>query len=108
MKEYYIYLNQQEGPFTVEELRLKNISFNTPAWHEGLNEWSTVGEILELRSLVKAAPPPFQSQEQKQYEYEMEMAAFFPERKKVPWGMIIGLIIVTVLFAMLIWVMNRR
>ncbi|HEX7846056.1 MAG TPA: DUF4339 domain-containing protein [Chitinophagaceae bacterium] len=107
MKEYYIYLNQQEGPFTIDELRSKTISFNTPAWHEGLNEWSTVGEIIELRSLVKASPPPFQSPAQRDYEYEMEMAAFFPERKKLSWGLVIAVTIAAILFATLIWAMNR-
>ena len=116
MKEYYIYLNQQEGPFTIEELRSKKISIQTPVWHEGLSNWTIVGDIPELRSLVKITPPPFekatpptfQTVAQSEYEYELEMAEFFAEKKKFSWGMISWVTLLVVSLALLIWAMNRN
>ncbi len=122
MKQYYIYLNEQEGPFTIEELRSKNISSQTPVWYDGLNNWTTVGEIPELRSLVKATPPPFikvapppfqtsirnEYQPQSDYEYEMEMAEYFPEKKKLSWGMISLIAVFIISFVLLMVVMNNK
>ena len=108
MKEYYIYLNQQEGPLTIEQLRSKNISSDTPAWHEGLKEWITIGEIPELKSLVKATPPPFQTAEQREYAYQLEMEEFFPEKKKISWGIITLFALAVIFFIILVWAMNSR
>ncbi len=116
MKEYYIYINQQEGPFTIEELRSKNISNQTPAWHDGLSNWTIVGEIPELISLVKVTPPPFErptpppfhTPNQSDYEYELEMAEFFAEKKKFSWGLISWVTLLVVSFALLLWAMNRN
>lgn len=58
--KYYVHLQQEEGPFSYEELKSKQLSKDTPAWHEGLPEWITVGEIEELKGLFTPVPPPFQ------------------------------------------------
>ena len=83
MKEYFIHIGQQEGPFTLEQLRAKNLTRDTPVWYEGLNDWSTIGEVPELRFVAKATPPPFKTRRtqetlvpsagQSEYEYQLAM-----------------------------------
>jgi len=107
MNEYYIHLNTQEGPFTIEELRAKNLAASTPIWYEGLNDWSTVGQIPELRSIVKATPPPFRSAAQEDYQYQIEMEELFPEKKRVSWGAVLLVALLVTLFTCLVWVMNQ-
>ncbi len=60
MKKYYLHNGtEQEGPFSVEELKAKNISRQTPVWHEGLTDWVNAETILELKDIFTAAPPPY-------------------------------------------------
>ena len=60
MKNYYIHDGQQHhGPFSFAELESRNVDAATPVWTEGLGDWSTAGEMPELRGLLVKAPPPF-------------------------------------------------
>lgn len=68
MKKYFLKNEAgQEGPFTPEELLGKGIGPDTPVWYEGLENWTTAGQIDELRNLfpvdlcagaMAAAEPP--------------------------------------------------
>ena len=46
------------GPFTLEELREKNITRETKVWFQELGEWKRAGSVSELNELFKLAPPP--------------------------------------------------
>ncbi len=60
MKKYFLHDgSQQTGPFNLEELMSKNLNRNTPIWFEGLDEWTTIGKIDELKEIFTAEPPPF-------------------------------------------------
>jgi hypothetical protein len=48
----------EEGPFTLEELKARKITKDTPIWHEGLTTWTTAGQVAELKNLFVATPPP--------------------------------------------------
>ena len=51
--KFYIHNGtEQQGPFTIEELKLQNVDLSTPIWYEGLNDWSTIGEIEELKKML--------------------------------------------------------
>ncbi|MFC0775286.1 DUF4339 domain-containing protein [Terrimonas alba] len=61
MTEYFIYHGQsQHCPLTFEQLKTQKLTNNTFVWYEGLQDWSTIGNIPELKSLVasKPIPPP--------------------------------------------------
>ena len=62
MKKYFIHngLNEQ-GPLDIEQLKLEPLKKETPIWYDGLQNWTTVGEIDELKFLfvTKPSPPPF-------------------------------------------------
>lgn len=60
--EYFILddNNQQEGPYTLNQLKKVSISKTTKAWHQGMQGWSNAESIIELEELffVKTPPPP--------------------------------------------------
>jgi hypothetical protein len=59
MKQYYIYLNnQQEGPLYIEDLKRMSISRETLVWHEGLTEWQRAESVTDLSDYFKNIPPP--------------------------------------------------
>jgi len=61
---YYIHNGtEQEGPFQLNDLKIKKISKETPIWFEGLSDWTTAGEINELKDLFIVTPPPFKKTE---------------------------------------------
>lgn len=58
-REYFVVINgKQEGPFNLKSLQFKNLNKETLVWYDGLNEWMKAGELEELKSVVKATPPP--------------------------------------------------
>ena len=61
MTQYYLHDGQQEkGPFDIEQLKSQILKKDTPIWYEGLESWTTVGEVEELKQLfaTKPTPPP--------------------------------------------------
>lgn len=60
MKQYYIHNGtEQQGPFTYEELKSKNIKSDTPIWFDGLEDWTTAERVQDLASLftIKEVTP---------------------------------------------------
>lgn len=59
MKKYFIVENnQQTGPLSIEELRIKGISPSTLVWFEGMANWEQAATIGELYELFATPPPP--------------------------------------------------
>ncbi len=53
MKYFYLHNGtDQQGPFDIQDLNDKNITWETAIWYEGLKEWTTVGNVDELRDLA--------------------------------------------------------
>ncbi len=60
MSKYFLHDGQNQlGPFDKSELKEKKIAIDTPIWYEGLPDWTTAGELSELKDLFVLAPPPF-------------------------------------------------
>jgi GYF domain 2 len=61
MRQYFIHdgLNEN-GPFDFEQLKLQPLKSDTPIWFEGLEHWTTVSQVDELKTLLisKPTPPP--------------------------------------------------
>jgi hypothetical protein len=58
MKKYFLHNGTtHEGPFDFEELKPKEITSNTPVWYDGLDDWTTAGNVEELRVLIKPTLP---------------------------------------------------
>ena len=59
MKTYFIEINgEQQGPFTLDELKAKQVKAATKVWTEGLEDWVEAQEIEELKRLVIGTMPP--------------------------------------------------
>ena len=59
MSKYFIKNEAgQEGPFTLEELKTKGISASTAIMQEGTENWTTAGELEELKALFTAQEAP--------------------------------------------------
>jgi hypothetical protein len=77
MKTFYLYENgSSSGPFSIDDLRLKQITSETPVWKEGMPEWLIAGRIPELSSLILKTPPPFQK------EFDKGPSAFMAATEK--------------------------
>ncbi len=66
MNYFIVTNNMQQGPFTIEELRLCGITSDTLVWAEGMDSWTPAWQVEELRVLFygeqkspnSAAPVP--------------------------------------------------
>ena len=61
---YYIIENgQQVGPLSLVQLKLRNITPDTPVWHEGMPQWGYVKDLPELKPITqRTTTPPFYNQ----------------------------------------------
>ncbi|RKS03102.1 DUF4339 domain-containing protein [Flavobacterium sp. 102] len=58
MKKYFLHNGSENiGPFNLEQLKEKKITKDTPIWYEGIADWTTAGEVAELRSILVSIPP---------------------------------------------------
>ena len=63
---YFIIVNdQQQGPFTIDELKLRGIAPDTLVWAEGMPQWMPASQVDELKTSFQneadgntATPPP--------------------------------------------------
>jgi hypothetical protein len=59
MSKFYIHIDdQQQGPFTTDELKDLKIARETMVWFEGEEDWKKAVEIEELQEILKSIPPP--------------------------------------------------
>lgn len=50
--QYFIVINNvQQGPFSIDELRQRNITSDTLVWAEGMPQWTPAWQVEELRPL---------------------------------------------------------
>jgi hypothetical protein len=60
MRNYFIHENgQQTGPFTIDELKSKGITSQTPIWTDGMGQWLEAGKIEELKAILAKTPPTY-------------------------------------------------
>lgn len=65
-QQFYIAINgQQTGPFTIDDLKTKNIQRDTLVWTEGLDNWTKAEYIPLLKEVLRATPPPLPNTETK-------------------------------------------
>jgi len=64
MKKYFLHDGQNNiGPFNLEELKERKVTKNTSIWYEGLSDWTTAGNIEELKPILTETPPPLKKSE---------------------------------------------
>jgi hypothetical protein len=57
--KHYFYTDDIDkfGPFSLEELAEQKLTRQTKVWFFGLNKWTSISEIEELKSIVNSIPP---------------------------------------------------
>lgn len=114
--EYYIIVNeQQQGPFSLEQLADRGLTPDTEVWAEGMPDWKRAGEVPELLTYFSAFPawrafvesqqpgvarpaavPPYYAPQQQPVSEEQPKPG---NGRKVMWG---ALIVVAVLALVMI------
>ncbi|MDQ6845801.1 MAG: DUF4339 domain-containing protein [Bacteroidota bacterium] len=52
MTHYFLKDGKKEvGPLTINQLKCRQVNKSTPVWFAGLDEWTTVEEVYELKEL---------------------------------------------------------
>lgn len=70
-QKFYIAVNdQQQGPFTIDELRTKSIQRDTLVWTEGLANWTKAEYLPFLKDIIKIVPPPLPKTEVKSSTFQ--------------------------------------
>jgi len=71
-QQFYIAVNgQQTGPFTIDDLKAKNIQRDTLVWTEGLDNWTKAEHIPLLKEVLRATPPPLPNTEAKKTSHQV-------------------------------------
>lgn len=92
MKYYFIYrADEQQGPFTFEELTDLEITKETMVWFDGLEYWVSAAQIQELQVLFIAKPPPINLLASPLSSSKLEKHDIEPETEKVAAKNIFGL-----------------
>ncbi len=61
MQKFYIHSDdQQQGPFSKDELKDLKITRDTMVWFEGADNWIKAIEVEDLQEIFKSIPPPIQ------------------------------------------------
>ena len=62
MNKYYLHNGYEtSGPFDLEEIKTKQITKSTLVWCEGMEDWTTAGEVFELKRILFPVPPPIKT-----------------------------------------------
>jgi len=62
MQKFYIHKDdQQQGPFSTNELKDLKITRDTMVWFEGADNWKKAIEVDDLKEIFKSIPPPIQT-----------------------------------------------
>jgi cell division protein FtsB len=81
MSKFYIHIDdQQQGPFTTDELKDLKIARETMVWFEGEEDWKKAVEIEELQEIIKSIPPPIVDKEIEDAKKSIDKEK--PSRKK--------------------------
>lgn len=121
MKYFIVNNGKQEGPFTIYELKDRQITSDTLVWAEGMKEWTPAWEVKELRDLLygtRAAttsdgttppPPPEQAvpQTAPQTPQQPENASEPPRKKSHTGRKIATAFCIFLLFAVLLLAFTR-
>ena len=84
MKKYF-YTNGKDkiGPFSFEELKEQKLSRETKVWFYGLDKWTSLSEIEELKSIAYSIPPRLKFPEPQKTIQEADIKKTAPSQKKI-------------------------
>jgi hypothetical protein len=105
MKLYYLLENNESvGPFSIEELKVKNITTHTPVWCEGFDNWKTASEINALQSILIELPKPLVNNSEADKQAKL---TFFGFNKKAVLIALTGLLLILFTLALMNYQSNK-
>ena len=108
MTKYYLHDGQnQAGPFTIEELKAKDLSQDTQVWKEGTPAWVKAESLEELKDIFLPVPPPLPAQSPQQTSNNVSIPASGPSRPKNRTALI-ALLVIVIGVAVTLFVLNRN
>lgn len=73
-QKFYILVDEiQQGPFSIEELKKKNLNKNTLVWFDDLENWEEARNIKELEKVLMKNPPPIPTNAEKPIKVQAEI-----------------------------------
>jgi hypothetical protein len=83
MNKYYLHNgHESSGPFDLEEIKTRQITRSTLVWCEGMEDWTTAGEVPELKRILFSVPPPINSMALKPVTPTVDTNSGFPKSEK--------------------------
>lgn len=77
---YYVKDAEKVGPYTLEELKNKNIYRDTLVWYQGLQTWERAVEVDDLRPLFNPnTPPPINNIQQNLHQTSNQEKSVIPQ-----------------------------
>jgi hypothetical protein len=68
MKKYYLHNGiASSGPFSLEDLKIKQITKTTPVWFEGMEKWKYAKDLEELHPLLNEVASPLSQEKEMHY-----------------------------------------
>lgn len=59
MQKFYIVLNEeQQGPYSIDQIKQKDIKRDTLVWNENYENWFEIHNLEEFKNFFKKTPPP--------------------------------------------------
>ncbi|MEQ6118002.1 DUF4339 domain-containing protein [Reichenbachiella sp. MALMAid0571] len=75
MEQYFIIENSERlGPFSLDELKQKQMSKSTLVWTEKLDDWTEAKNLKELKDLIKVIPPPIPKPDKEPLKVEAKIS----------------------------------
>ncbi|ESU28696.1 hypothetical protein FLJC2902T_12870 [Flavobacterium limnosediminis JC2902] len=102
MKRYYYIVDEvQHGPVSFNDLKKIKIVKQTMVWYEGMSDWSSAGDLEELRDLWVSMPPPIKKDPPvyKPILNESKVSFLQDNRSKVLLGSFLGVIVLVLFFS---------
>jgi surface protein len=58
MKYFYLKDDEKIGPLSLEKLSASDVNKDTLVWFQGLEDWTPMHQVKELKSILNSKPPP--------------------------------------------------
>lgn len=115
MKKYF-YTDGVEklGPFTFEELKQQPITRETKVWYYGLENWTKLADLDELKDITNSLPPPIKNnnvivekQDEIKNEKNIQISPTKNQKKRVR-GILIAFVSILVLFIVFLFLKKQN
>ena len=107
-KQYYLHDGtEQQGPFSLEELKAKRPSRETPVWYDGLGSWTHAARLEELSGYFASNPPQFGTTPPVLATAQQQTPSYDESDRKRGLGVLLAVLLIALLVAAGVYYANR-